>query len=109
MLKPFTGRSRHGGTTDFACQYCFVTALQWEGETIRPSGDAFYVDARWQTLTDAYAPMLKRSDIAADILPGQAPPAGLFSAMIFQRAPCLHLRRGRRGFRLPAAASMSRF
>lgn len=55
------------GQLDFACQYRFVTALQGKAKQFAPSGDAFY-DACWQTLTEAYAPMLKRSDIAMDIL-----------------------------------------
>ncbi len=55
------------GQLDFACQYRFVTALQGKAKQFAPSGDAFY-DACWQTLTDAYAPMMKRSDIAMDIL-----------------------------------------
>ena len=45
------------GQLDFACQYRFVTALQGKAKQFAPSGDAFY-DACWQTLTDAYAPML---------------------------------------------------
>ncbi|MBA5875834.1 MAG: hypothetical protein GDA66_14960 [Nitrospira sp. CR1.2] len=55
------------GQLDFACQYRFVTALQGKAKQFAPAGDASY-DACWQTLTDAYAPMLKRSDIAMDIL-----------------------------------------
>ncbi len=55
------------GQLDFACQYRFVTALQGKAKQFAPAGDASY-DTCWQTLTDAYAPMLKRSDIAMDIL-----------------------------------------
>ncbi|MBS0169733.1 MAG: hypothetical protein JSR62_05210 [Nitrospira sp.] len=55
------------GQLDFACQYRFVTALQAKVKQFAPAGDASY-DACWQTLTEAYAPMLKRSDIAMDIL-----------------------------------------
>lgn len=55
------------GQLDFACQYRFVTALQGKAKQFAPAGDASY-DACWQTLTDAYAPMLKRSDIAMDVL-----------------------------------------
>ncbi len=55
------------GQLDFACQYRFVTAVPTKVKQFAPAGDAFY-DACWQTLTEAYAPMLKRSDIAMDIL-----------------------------------------
>ncbi|HNK13095.1 MAG TPA: hypothetical protein PLZ20_00970 [Nitrospira sp.] len=65
------------GQLDFACQYRFVTALQGKAKQFAPSGDAFY-DACWQTLTDAYAPMLKRSDIAMDILWPSAGPLVFF-------------------------------
>ncbi|MBS0177888.1 MAG: hypothetical protein JSR20_03910 [Nitrospira sp.] len=65
------------GQLDFACQYRFVTAVQGKAKQFAPSGDAFY-DACWQTLTDAYAPMLKRSDIAMDILWPSAGPLVFF-------------------------------
>ena len=55
------------GQLDFACQYRFVTAAPTKVKQFASAGDAFY-DACWQTLTEAYAPMLKRSDIAMDIL-----------------------------------------
>ena len=73
------------GQLDFACQYRFVTALQGKAKQFAPSGDAFY-DACWQTLTDAYAPMLKRSDIAMDILWPSAGPLVFFGDEL-PRAP----------------------
>ena len=95
MLKPFhRARSRHGGTTGLRLPVPFRHRASGEGET-PPSGDAFY-DACWQTLTDAYAPMLKRSDIAMDILWPSAGPLVFFGDDL-PRAPCLHLRRGRGG------------
>ena len=55
------------GQLDFACQYRYVTGSPTKMKRFAPADDPSY-DACWQTLTDAYAPMLKRSDIAMDVI-----------------------------------------
>jgi hypothetical protein len=55
------------GQLDFACQYRFVTASPTKVKQFAPAGDPSY-ESCWQTLTEAHAPMLKRSDIAMDII-----------------------------------------
>ena len=55
------------GQLDFACQYRYVVASPAKVKQFAPANDTSY-DSCWQTLTDAYAPILKRSDIAMDII-----------------------------------------
>ena len=55
------------GQLDFACQYRHLTASPTKVKQFAPKDDPSY-DACWQNLTDAYAPMLTRSDIAMDII-----------------------------------------
>ncbi|MCC2640709.1 MAG: exported protein of unknown function [Nitrospira sp.] len=55
------------GQLDFACQHRFVTAARGKVKTFAPPTDPSY-EACWQTLNAAHAPMLKRSDIAMDVI-----------------------------------------
>ena len=61
------GDRETAGQLDFACQYRFVLASPEKAKSFAPAGDPSY-ESCWQTLTDAYAPMLKRSDTAMDII-----------------------------------------
>ncbi len=65
------------GQLDFACQYRYLTASPTKVKQFAPTDDPSY-DACWQTLTDAYAPMLKRSDIAMDVIWPSAGPLVFF-------------------------------
>jgi hypothetical protein len=55
------------GQLDFACQHRFVTASPAKVKKFAPPTDPSY-ESCWQTLTAAHAPMLKRSDIAMDVI-----------------------------------------
>lgn len=55
------------GQLDFACQHRFVTASPAKVKKFAPPADPSY-ESCWQTLTAAHAPMLKRSDIAMDVI-----------------------------------------
>lgn len=55
------------GQLDFACQYRFITASTTKVKQFAPAGDASY-EACWQTLNEAHAPMLKRTDTAMDVI-----------------------------------------
>ena len=55
------------GQLDFACQYRFLTTSETKVKQFAPPNDPSY-ESCWHTLTEAHAPMLKRSDIAMDII-----------------------------------------
>ncbi|MBA2487283.1 MAG: hypothetical protein H0V35_14555 [Nitrospira sp.] len=55
------------GQLDFACQYRFITASQTKVKQFAPAGDPSY-ESCWHTLTEAHAPMLKRTDTAMDVI-----------------------------------------
>ncbi|MCE3222901.1 MAG: exported protein of unknown function [Nitrospira sp.] len=55
------------GQLDFACQYRFITASTAKIKRFAPAGDPSY-ESCWQTLTEAHAPMLTRTDTVMDII-----------------------------------------
>ncbi len=55
------------GQLDFACQYRFITASPTKVKQFAPAGDPSY-ESCWHTLTEAHAPMLKRTDTAMDVI-----------------------------------------
>ncbi len=55
------------GQLDFACQYRFITAAAAKVKQFAPAGDSSY-ESCWQTLTEAHAPMLTRTDTVMDVI-----------------------------------------
>ena len=54
------------GQLDFACQYRFITGSPTKVKQFAPAGDPSYIC--WHTLTEAHAPMLKRTDTVMDVI-----------------------------------------
>ncbi len=65
------------GQLDFACQYRFITSSPTKVKGFAPAGDPSY-DSCWRTLTDAHAPVLKRTDTAMDVIWPSAGPLVFF-------------------------------
>ena len=55
------------GQLDFACQYRFITGSPTKVKQFAPAGDPSY-ESCWHTLTEAHAPMLKRTDTVMDVI-----------------------------------------